>query len=114
VLHHLRHLLPERRHTVAIIGFAAAGTRARQLVDGAQQLKIHGEYVPVRARVVVLDAFSAHADAAELVEWAAAEPAPATCYVVHGEQDASVALAGRLRERGCTAVVPREGERVLI
>ena len=114
VLHHLRHLLPERRNTVAIIGFAAAGTRARQLVDGAQQLKIHGEYVPVRAQVVVFDAFSAHADAAELVEWAAAEPAPSTCYVVHGEQSASVALAGRLRERGCTAVVPREGERVLI
>lgn len=114
VLHHLRHLLPDRRHTVAIVGFAAAGTRARQLVDGARELKIHGEYVPVRAEVAVFDAFSAHADAAELVEWATRAPVPRGTYVVHGERHASVALADRLRERGGTVVVPREGERVLV
>lgn len=114
VLHHLRHLLPDRRHTVAIIGFAAAGTRARQLVDGAREVKIHGEYVPVRAEVEVFDAFSAHADAHEIVEWAGATPVPSSCYVVHGERQASRALAERLRGGGCTAVVPREGERVLV
>jgi metallo-beta-lactamase family protein len=115
VLHHLRHMLPNRRHLVAIIGFAAAGTRARELVDGARQIKIHGEYVPVRAEVEMFDAFSAHADANELATWAAASSAPRTCYVVQGEERASATLAARLgAEPGWTSVVPREGERVLI
>jgi metallo-beta-lactamase family protein len=115
VLHHLRHLLPNRRHTVLIAGYAAEGTRARQLSDGASQLKIHGRYVPVRAEVVVIDAFSAHADAEELRAWATAAPAPQTCYVIHGEQHSAQALADRLhRDADWTAVVPRPGERVLL
>jgi metallo-beta-lactamase family protein len=115
VLHHLKYMLPNRRHTIAIIGFAAEGTRARELVDGARQIKIHGEYVPVHAEVANFDAFSAHADCDELVAWAAGTSAPRTCYVVHGEQQASEALAQRLRTvDGWTAVVPRENERVLI
>ncbi len=115
VLHHLRHMLPNRRHTVLIAGYAAEGTRARQLSDGASQVKIHGRYVPVRAEVVVLDAFSAHADAAELQAWATAAPAPQTCYVIHGEQHSAQALADRLRrDADWTTVVPRPGERVLL
>lgn len=115
VLRHLEHLLPDRRNTVAIVGFAAAGTRARQLATGAREVKIHGRYVPARAEVVVLDAFSAHADADELVAWAATGTAPQTTYVVHGEPAASAALAQRLRtEHDWNAVVPRDGERVLI
>jgi len=115
VLHHLRHMLPNRRHTVLSAGYAAEGTRARQLSDGASQVKIHGRYVPVRAEVVVLDAFSAHADAQELQAWATAAPAPQTCYVIHGEQHSSEALADRLRrDADWTAVVPRPGERVLL
>lgn len=115
VLHHLRHMLPNRRHTVLIAGYAAEGTRARQLSDGASQLKIHGRYVPVRAEVVVIDAFSAHADAEELQAWATTAPAPQTCYVIHGEQHSAQALADRLRrDADWTAVVPRPGERVLL
>jgi metallo-beta-lactamase family protein len=52
-----------------VVGFAAPGTRATQLVDGAPSLKIHGRYVPVRADVISVDTFSAHADASELVDW---------------------------------------------
>lgn len=118
VLHHLKALLPDARNTVAIVGFAAEGTRARQLVEGARQVKIHGDYVPVCAEVVVLDAFSAHADSDELTAWAAGATgatAPHTCYVVHGEEHSSQAFAERLRrELNWTAVVPREGERVLV
>jgi metallo-beta-lactamase family protein len=115
VLHHLKHLLPDRRNTVMVVGFAAAGTRARQLVTGARELKIHGRYVPVRAQVVVLDAFSAHADAGELVDWATAGPAPETTYLVHGEPNAAAALAGHLRDdHEWNAVVPKDGERVLV
>lgn len=115
VLHHMKHLLPDRRNTVIVVGFAAAGTRARQLVTGARELKIHGRYVPVRAEVEVLDAFSAHADAGELVDWAVTAPAPDAAYLVHGEPDAARTLAARLRdEHDWNAIVPRDGERVLI
>ncbi|MFI7680936.1 MBL fold metallo-hydrolase RNA specificity domain-containing protein [Actinophytocola sp. NPDC049390] len=115
VLHHLESLLPDRRNTVVIVGYAAAGTRARTLVNGATEVKIHGRYVPVRADVVSLDAFSAHADASELVDWATAAPAPATAYLVHGEADAAHVLADQLRDKhGWNAVVPRDEERVLI
>ena len=71
VLHHLRHLLPDRRNTVLIVGFAAEGTRARDLAEGARTIKIHGEYVPVRAEIVQADAFSAHADADDVLSWLA-------------------------------------------
>ena len=81
----------------------------------ARQLKIHGDYVPVRAEVVALDAFSAHADADELLSWAAGAPAPRTCSVVHGEPRSSGPLADRLQAvANWTAVVPSEGERVLV
>lgn len=115
VVHHLQSMLPNHRHTVAIVGFAAEGTRARQLLEGATEIKIHGRYVPVRADVYSLDAFSAHADSDELVAWATATTAPSTCYVVHGEQHSSRALADRLRgDAGWTTVVPHQGERVVI
>lgn len=115
VLHHLQAMLPNHRHTVAIVGFAAEGTRARQLLDGATEIKIHGRYIPVRSEVYSLDAFSAHADCDELVAWASAAPAPSTCFVVHGEQHSSHTLADRLRDEvGWTAVVPHEGERVAL
>lgn len=115
VLYHLRGMLPNHRHTIAIVGFAAEGTRARQLVEGATEVKIHGRYVPVRADVLALSAFSAHADCDELYDWATATTAPRTCYLVHGEERSAHAFAGRLHaEAGWVAVVPKEGERVLL
>ncbi len=115
VLHHLARRLPDPRNTVILAGYQAQGTRGRRLVDGATELKIHGRYVPVRAEIVNLASFSAHADADELVEWAerSATP-PDTTYVVHGEPRAGAALRTRLHELGWTAVVPKDGERVLI
>ena len=115
VLHHLQEMLPNRRHTVAIVGFAAEGTRARQLLEGATEIKIHGRYIPVHAEVFALDAFSAHADEDELFAWATAAPAPTTGYLVHGEEHSAAALADRLHhDAGWTAVVPHDGERVRI
>jgi metallo-beta-lactamase family protein len=95
ILHHLKHVLPQRRHTVAIVGFAAEGTRARQLVDGATAIKIHGGYVPVHCEVFTAASLSAHADADELVAWATSARPPRTCHVVHGEPASSQALAAR-------------------
>ncbi|HLK01162.1 MAG TPA: MBL fold metallo-hydrolase [Streptosporangiaceae bacterium] len=115
VLHHLRHLLPDARNTVLIVGFAAEGTRARDLAEGARTIKIHGEYVPVRAEIVQTDAFSAHADSGDVLSWLAGAPAPRTTYVVHGEPSAASALRDRLdTDLGWTAVVPATGERVVV
>ncbi len=114
VVHHLRHLLPDRRSSVVLVGFQAAGTRGRDLVDGATQVKMHGRYVPVRAEIAKIDGFSVHADADEILAWLASTPSPPkVLYVVHGEPESSAALAARVRsELGWLAVVPRDGERV--
>jgi metallo-beta-lactamase family protein len=115
VLHHLERLLPDPRNTVMVVGFAARGTRARDLVDGAKALKMFGEYVPVRAQVADVPHFSAHADAAQIIDWLRGAPAPHTTYLVHGEPDAAEALRDRIDQTlGWTAVVPRSGERVLV
>jgi metallo-beta-lactamase family protein len=116
VVHHLEHLLTDARNLILLPGFQVAGTRGRDLLDGATSLKMYGHYVPVRAEVVGVDEFSAHADARDMVEWLRTAPAaPKTCYVVHGEPDASLALARDIeRDLGWCAVVPRPGERVLL
>ncbi len=116
VVHHLRHQLPDPRNTVILVGFQAEGTRGRDLVEGARQVKMHGRYVPVRAEVIYLPEFSVHADAEETIRWLSQAPqAPEVCYVVHGEPAASIALARQITdELGWCAVVPREGEKVLL
>lgn len=114
VLHHLRAMLPDRDNSVLLVGFQAAATRGRDLLEGARQVKIHGLYIPVRAEIVDLTGFSVHADSDELIAWLAQSPAePDIVYVVHGEPDSSDALARRIAgELGWPAVVPRDGERV--
>ncbi|MHC0429808.1 MBL fold metallo-hydrolase RNA specificity domain-containing protein [Streptomyces sp. O3] len=115
VLHHLHRLLPDPRNAVAVVGFAAAGTRARDLVDGARALKMFGDYTPVRAEIADIPHFSAHADADQILDWLRSAPPPHTTYLVHGEDEASEALRDRIdRELGWTTVVPRSGEAVLI
>jgi metallo-beta-lactamase family protein len=116
VLHHLTRFAPDPRNLILLPGFQVPGTRGRALLDGATALKIYGQYVPVRAEVVGLDDLSAHADADGLIRWLARVPGPPpTCYVVHGEPAASAALAERVTAdlRWC-AVVPRDGEQVLL
>jgi len=116
ILHHLSAALPDSRNTVVVVGYAAEGTRARDLVNGTKMLKIFGRYVPVRARVIEIPGLSAHADYTETLEWLRSTPAaPSMTYVVHGEQDAAEALRDRLRTQfGWNAVVPRPGEKVML
>jgi len=114
VVHHLRHQLPDPRNTVVLTGYQAEGTRGRQLLEGARQVKMHGRYVPVHAEVVQVQDFSVHADGDEIVAWLGRAPvAPHTVYVVHGEPRSAAALAVRVHdELQWCAVVPRYGERV--
>jgi metallo-beta-lactamase family protein len=114
VVHHLAHQLPDPRNSVVLTGYQAVGTRGRQLLDGARELKMHGRYVPVRAEIVDVPFFSVHADADEILAWLARAPEPPeVVYVVHGEPSGSEALARRIRaDLGWFAVVPRLDERV--
>ncbi len=115
VVHHLKRLLPDPRNLVSFVGYQGAGTRGRALVDGARHVKIHGQRVPVNAEVIRLDAFSAHADADELVRWLReAGGVPQRVALVHGEQPSREALAGRLRREfpGIDVLLPRRGATV--
>ncbi len=113
VLHHLEHQLPRQRNSVILTGYQVPGTRGRALADGAPNVKIHGSYVPVRAEVVSIRGFSAHADEAMLTDWVRGAGAPGTAFVVHGEPASSAAFADQLRtELGWNSVVPRYEERV--
>ena len=116
VVHHLEGMLPNPRNLILLVGFQAAGTRGRQLVDGAASVKMYGKYVPVRAEVVQVGAFSVHADTDELLVWLSrAETPPTTTFVVHGEEEAADKFAERLtRDLGWLAVVPDDGEQVVI
>mgnify|MGYP000476319253 CR=1 FL=1 len=111
-----KHFLPDERNTVALVGFQAAGTRGRQLLDGAGSVKIHGQYISVKAEVCDLTGFSVHADAAELLSWVAtAAHPPRTVFVVHGEATAAQALRDRIeRQLHWTAVVPDHAERIVL
>ena len=115
VLHHLEHQLPHARNSVILTGYQVAGTRGRQLADGARAVKIHGRYISVRAEVINLRGFSAHADAEQMVEWLRSAPAPRTAFVVHGEPNAAAMLAARLRrDLDWNVVVPTYLEKVLV
>jgi metallo-beta-lactamase family protein len=114
VVHHLFAGLPDPRNTVLFVGFQAAGTRGRQLVDGAQHVKMYGQHVPVHARIEKIDGMSAHADAGEIIRWLRTFPrAPKMTYLVHGEIVAQDALRLRItKELGWPVHVPAHGEKV--
>lgn len=116
VTHHLKAFLPDPKSSVLLVGYQAAGTPGRMLADGAEQIKIHGHYVPVRAEIAQIDAFSVHADRSELLAWIESDRStPEQIFIVHGEPDAAAALADQLREELQTAVVvPEPNETVAI
>jgi len=114
ILHHLSQRLPDPRNTVLLVGFQAAGTRGRALEDGAHELKMFGQMVPVRARVERIDALSAHADREETLRWLAGfERPPRATYLVHGETGGAEGLATAIRERlGWDVKIARDRETI--
>jgi metallo-beta-lactamase family protein len=100
VLHHLLAGLPDKRSTVLFVGYQAAGTRGRQLVDGAREVKIRGQLVPVHARIERIDSMSAHADSQEILRWLGGFPRPPRLtYLVHGEPGPMDALKSTIESR---------------
>ncbi len=112
ILHHLKNNIEHPRNTVLIVGYQAAHTLGRKLVEKARRVKIFGEMYTVKARVKVLNGFSAHANRDELL--AAAGPLAGRVrrvFLVHGEPDQSEALAAGLRELGIADVqIPEAGQ----
>ena len=99
VLHHLRALAPDPRNTILFTGFQAAGTRGAAMLAGAPEIKIHGQYVPVRAEIAALPNLSAHADYAETLGWLRNFAAPPKrVFLVHGEPVAADAMRHRIEE----------------
>ncbi len=115
VVHHLAHRLGDHRNAVLIVGFQAPGTRGEALRNGVRQLKMFGQYHPVKARIASVT-LSAHADQTELLDWlGTATPLPDIVYVNHGEADASASLVDAIDRRwDVPAVAVRPGERVLL
>jgi metallo-beta-lactamase family protein len=85
VRHHLQHNLGRPESGIIFVGYAANGTLARRIIDGAKEVNIFGEQIPVRARIYTINGFSAHADQAELLAWQKQTGAKRT-FLVHGEE----------------------------
>lgn len=112
VVHHLRQMLPNPLHTILMVGYQAVGTRGRALIDGATEVKMHGEFVPVRAKVEQLGEFSVHADANELIAWlGTATQAPNKVFVVHGEAGVAETFSDLIKAKlGWSSIAPKDGE----
>lgn len=112
VLHHLRHLAPDPKNTLLFCGFQASGTRGAAILGGADEIRVHGRDVPIRCEVARMDAWSAHADHKEILDWLRRWPAPPQqVFVVHGEPEAADAMRGHIsRKLGWSVSVPRLDE----
>jgi metallo-beta-lactamase family protein len=116
VVHHIKAFAPDPRNMILLPGFQAAGTRGASLAAGAEAVKIHGEYIPVRAEVVKMDSLSAHADYAEILDWLKGLPKPPReTFVTHGEPAAADEMRRRIEETlGWKVRVPEFGEKVTL
>ena len=109
VLHHIKAYGPDHRNTILFSGFQAAGTRGRAMVEGAREVKIHGQWIPINAEVQNLQMLSAHADADEILRWLSGfRRPPKKTFIVHGEPNASDALRLKIQDKlGWDCVVPQ-------
>jgi metallo-beta-lactamase family protein len=114
VRHHLKHNLWRERSSVVFVGYAAEGTLARRIIDGAASVRVFNEEIPVRARVWTINGFSAHADRPSLLAWLGDLPRRQVV-LVHGEYERGMRpFAQALASRGITAQMPRMGERLTL
>ena len=107
IRHHLKHNLWRCNSTIVFVGYQVPGTLGRKLIDGAETVKLFGEEIAVRAKIVNFKGLSAHADHDHLVQWAQNfDPKPERVFVVHGDADIAPAFAEELQTLGFTAEAP--------
>ena len=97
IRHHLKHNIWNNRNSIVFVGFAARGTLARQIIDGAERVKIYGEEIQVKASIHTIGGFSAHADQSELLAWHKQTGDPKTTFLVHGEEKSMQIFANKLK-----------------
>jgi metallo-beta-lactamase family protein len=115
VLHHAMRLVPNPEATIVFVGYQAAGTTGRRIQDGEPEVKIMGQWIPVRCRLAKIGGFSAHADYGEVLKWLEGMESgtPSRTFLTHGEPDAANAMAGHIKDRfGWNVHVPQYGEHV--
>jgi metallo-beta-lactamase family protein len=115
VLHHAMRLVPDPDATIVFVGFQAAGTTGRRILDGEPEVKIMGQRVPVRCRIARIGGFSAHADYGEVLRWLGGieSGVPRRTFLTHGEPEAATAMAEHIKEKfGWNVHVPQYGEKI--
>jgi metallo-beta-lactamase family protein len=113
ILHHLKHNIEDARNTILFVGYQAENTLGRRLVDGVKRVKVFGDEFTVRAQVVRLEGFSAHADRRELFEWVKATRASLRgVFVVHGDEARTLAFVEMVRTLGLEAIAPVPGQTI--
>jgi metallo-beta-lactamase family protein len=116
IKHHLVTNISRKASTILFVGYQAVGTLGREIVGGAKKVRILGQHYPVRARVVQINGFSAHADRDELLKWISSlHRSPRRIFVTHGESSASQHFAGLVRDKtGWEVVVPEYQDEFLL
>jgi metallo-beta-lactamase family protein len=116
IKHHLTHNISRSESTILFVGYQAVGTLGRQIVDGAEEVRILGQMYPIRAKVAQINGFSAHADRGELFRWLSGlQKPPRHLFVTHGEPEAARSFADFLREKmGWEISVPRYQDEVVL
>ena len=116
VLHYLKEWMGDKKNTILLVGYQAAGTRGRALENGAHELKIHGKFHKVACKVAEVKGLSAHGDQNDLLAWIKGIPvAPAKIFLVHGEPDAQEAFRIKLNDEFDSQVlVPKKDESFVI
>jgi metallo-beta-lactamase family protein len=112
IVHHLKHNLPRPECDLVFTGYQAQGTLGRALVDGRDEVRIHGSVVPVKARVHTLGGFSAHGDQADLLRWYSGVAGQPPVWLVHGEPESLTALRDVLSRSGVEAGIAEPGLRL--
>ncbi len=112
VLHHLKSLISHHQNSIVFIGFQAPGTRGDALVSGAGEVKVHGEYLPVKAEIYHSESLSAHADYQEIIDWLRkAKLSPKKVFVTHGERGASDSMRKKIQDEfSWPCCVPESGD----
>ena len=111
ILHHLKNYLRDEKNHVLMVGYQSVGTRGWRLLNGEEEIKIFGDFIPVNAGVSKLEGFSGHADHNEILEWTEGfEKPPGVTYLVHGEEDSLQAQAEVLKGKGWNVVIPEHNQ----